>query len=44
VVTANAGCILQIANHARQAGQRLRVAHPMELLNESYEAEHRSAR
>jgi glycolate oxidase iron-sulfur subunit len=36
VVTANAGCILQIAREARQHGEKLRVVHPMELLDQSY--------
>ncbi|HTQ38532.1 MAG TPA: (Fe-S)-binding protein [Pirellulales bacterium] len=36
VVTANAGCILQIAREARQQGQRLPVYHPMDLLDLSY--------
>jgi glycolate oxidase iron-sulfur subunit len=35
-ITANAGCALQIAREARQQGQRLTVAHPMELLDWSY--------
>jgi glycolate oxidase iron-sulfur subunit len=35
-VTANAGCALQIAREARRQGQRLAVAHPMELLDWSY--------
>lgn len=36
VVTANAGCILQIAREARQQGEKLSVVHPMELLDRSY--------
>jgi glycolate oxidase iron-sulfur subunit len=36
-VTANAGCILQIAAEARRQGQTLGVAHPMELLDLSYQ-------
>jgi glycolate oxidase iron-sulfur subunit len=36
VVTANAGCILQIAKEARQQGQRLPIYHPMDLLDLSY--------
>lgn len=36
VVTANAGCLLQIAREARQAGYPLTVVHPMELLDRSY--------
>ncbi|MGE0608777.1 MAG: (Fe-S)-binding protein [Pirellulales bacterium] len=39
VVTANAGCILQIAREARQQGQRLGVMHPVELLDYSYRGE-----
>ena len=35
-ITANAGCALQIAREARRQGQRLAVAHPMELLDWSY--------
>ena len=35
-ITANAGCALQIAREARQQGQHLAVAHPMELLDWSY--------
>lgn len=36
VLTANAGCLLQIGREARQQGQPLRVLHPMELLDLSY--------
>jgi glycolate oxidase iron-sulfur subunit len=36
VVTANAGCLLQIAREARMQGQRLPVYHPMDLLDASY--------
>ena len=36
VLTANAGCLLQIGREARQQGERLWVAHPMELLDLSY--------
>jgi glycolate oxidase iron-sulfur subunit len=36
VVTANAGCLLQIAQEARHAGHRLDVLHPMDLLDLSY--------
>jgi glycolate oxidase iron-sulfur subunit len=36
VVTANAGCILQIAREARTQGQRLPIYHPMDLLDCSY--------
>lgn len=36
VLTANAGCLLQVQREARQQGQRLWVAHPMDLLDMSY--------
>jgi glycolate oxidase iron-sulfur subunit len=36
VVTANAGCQLQIAREARAQGHRLSVVHPMDLLDQSY--------
>ena len=36
VVTANAGCLLQIAREARQQGQPLKVVHPIDLLDLSY--------
>ncbi len=36
VITANAGCILQIAREARQQRQRLPIYHPMDLLDLSY--------
>jgi glycolate oxidase iron-sulfur subunit len=36
VLTANAGCLLQIIREARQQGERLRVIHPMDLLDLSY--------
>ena len=39
VVTANAGCLLQISREARQQGQRLWTAHPIELLDLSYRGE-----
>ncbi len=38
VITANAGCLLQIAREARQQGQRLDVQHPVEVLDLSYRA------
>jgi glycolate oxidase iron-sulfur subunit len=41
VVTANAGCILQIAREARAAGRKLWVVHPMDLLDRSYRREKR---
>jgi glycolate oxidase iron-sulfur subunit len=39
VVTANAGCLLQIANEARTQGQKLKLMHPMDLLDLSYRRE-----
>jgi glycolate oxidase iron-sulfur subunit len=36
VLTANAGCLLQIIREARQQRARLTVAHPMDLLDLSY--------
>jgi glycolate oxidase iron-sulfur subunit len=39
VVTANAGCLLQIAREARRQGQPLKVIHPIELLDLSYRCE-----
>ena len=36
VITANAGCILQIAREARAEGRPLPVYHPMDLLDASY--------
>jgi glycolate oxidase iron-sulfur subunit len=36
VVTANAGCLLQLAREARRQGHVLRIAHPMDLLWDSY--------
>ncbi|MFO0870644.1 MAG: (Fe-S)-binding protein [Pirellulales bacterium] len=36
VVTANAGCLLQIAREARLQGEVLRIMHPMDLLDLSY--------
>lgn len=36
LTTGNPGCHMQIAAGARLAGQRLRVCHPVELLDESY--------
>jgi glycolate oxidase iron-sulfur subunit len=36
VVTANAGCLMQIACEARQQGQVLKIVHPMDLLDRSY--------
>jgi len=39
VVTANAGCLLQIAREARMQGEVLKIMHPMELLDLSYRKE-----
>lgn len=36
VVTANAGCLMQIACEARMQGEPLKIMHPMELLDLSY--------
>jgi glycolate oxidase iron-sulfur subunit len=36
VITANAGCLLQIMREARQQGHRLEVLHPVEVLDRSY--------
>src|SRR5262249_13828594 len=38
-ITANAGCLLQIAREARLRGHVLRVVHPMDLLDLSYRGE-----
>ena len=39
VVTANAGCLLQIGREARQQGEKLSVVHPIDLLDLSYRGE-----
>ena len=39
VVTANAGCLMQIACEARMQGHVLKIVHPMELLDLSYQGE-----
>jgi glycolate oxidase iron-sulfur subunit len=39
VLTANAGCLLQIQREVRQAGLELQVMHPMELMDLSYRGE-----
>lgn len=39
VITANAGCLLQIAREARVKGVRLKIMHPMEVLDKSYRNE-----
>jgi glycolate oxidase iron-sulfur subunit len=36
VITGNAGCLLQIAREARRQGEKLWVAHPVDLLDLSY--------
>ncbi len=39
VVTGNAGCTLQIVREARLRGERLKIIHPMDLLDLSYRRE-----
>jgi glycolate oxidase iron-sulfur subunit len=39
VITSNAGCLLQIAREARLRGQKLKILHPMDLLDLSYRRE-----
>jgi glycolate oxidase iron-sulfur subunit len=39
VITANAGCLMQIAREARIQGQVLKIVHPMDLLDLSYRRE-----
>jgi glycolate oxidase iron-sulfur subunit len=39
VLTANAGCLLQIQREVRQAGLGIQVMHPMELMDLSYRGE-----
>lgn len=39
VITANAGCLLQIMREARMQGERLKILHPMEVLDLSYRKE-----
>jgi glycolate oxidase iron-sulfur subunit len=39
VVTANTGCLMQIAREARAQHQRLWIVHPMDLLDMSYRGE-----
>ncbi len=36
LITANAGCLLQIAREARSRGEKLWVVHPIDLLDMSY--------
>jgi glycolate oxidase iron-sulfur subunit len=38
LATGNPGCQMQIAAGAKMAGMKLRVCHPVELLDESYES------
>jgi glycolate oxidase iron-sulfur subunit len=39
VVTANAGCLLQIAREAKMQGEVLKIVHPIDLLDLSYRNE-----
>jgi glycolate oxidase iron-sulfur subunit len=39
VITANAGCLLQIMREARMQGEQLKIMHPMEVLDLSYRRE-----
>jgi glycolate oxidase iron-sulfur subunit len=39
VLTANAGCLLQVAREARLQGRKLWIAHPIDLLDMSYRKE-----
>jgi glycolate oxidase iron-sulfur subunit len=39
VITANAGCLLQIAREARLRGEVLKILHPMEVLDLAYRRE-----
>jgi glycolate oxidase iron-sulfur subunit len=39
VITSNAGCLLQIMREARMQGERLKIMHPMEVLDLSYRRE-----
>jgi glycolate oxidase iron-sulfur subunit len=39
VLTANAGCLLQVAREARLQGRKLWIGHPIELLDMSYRKE-----
>jgi glycolate oxidase iron-sulfur subunit len=39
VITANAGCLLQIAAEARRRGEPLTIVHPMDVLDRSYRGE-----
>jgi len=39
VLTANTGCLLQVAREARLRGEKLWIAHPIDLLDMSYRKE-----
>jgi glycolate oxidase iron-sulfur subunit len=39
VITANAGCLLQIAREARMQGETLKILHPMDVLDLAYRRE-----
>jgi glycolate oxidase iron-sulfur subunit len=39
VITSNAGCLLQIAREARMRGEKLKIMHPMEVLDLAYRRE-----
>lgn len=36
LVTANAGCLMQLIQHARSTGRKVRVVHPIDLLDAAY--------
>ncbi|MEP0841897.1 MAG: 4Fe-4S dicluster domain-containing protein [Phycisphaerae bacterium] len=38
VATANAGCLMQLLQHVRASGRRVRVVHPIDLLDAAYAA------
>ncbi len=42
IVVGNTGCLIQLAAGVRQAGLPMRVAHPIDLLDEAYRAEAKS--
>ena len=39
VITSNVGCLMQIMREARMQGSRIRVLHPMDILDKSYRGE-----
>jgi glycolate oxidase iron-sulfur subunit len=39
IAAANAGCLLQIMREARLRGKKLRIMHPIEILDRSYRGE-----